>query len=202
MKKKIIGVLLAGTLTVGVAADYLKHKEYNQEKIKITKENEEFKIKSIELEKHIEGLNENIRSLNENIRSLNEEKDELIKENEKLRKEVEAAKEKAASLGTKINVELTGYCNCSICSDNWGGITAMGTNTRVGVVAAPTEIPLGSTLFIPGLTPYKSDGIFDVQDRGGAVKRKADGTYIIDVWFPTHEQALEFGRRNMVAYLK
>lgn len=112
--------------------------------------------------------------------------------------QVEETKETNRKL---INVELTGYCNGEQCSGNWGGITALGTETRVGVVAAPSSISLGSKLYIPDLSYYKEDATFDVEDRGGAVKMKDDGTYIIDVWFPTHEQALEFGRVRTTAYI-
>lgn len=100
-----------------------------------------------------------------------------------------------------IKVELTAYCNCAICSEAWGSETAMQTHTRVGVVAAPKEIPLGSTVYIPELKDYKQDGVFKVEDRGGAVVVKSDGTYIIDVWLPTHEQVKEFGRKKMVVFL-
>ena len=100
-----------------------------------------------------------------------------------------------------IKVELTAYCNCKICSDNWGSETAMQTQTRTGVVAAPKEITLGSRLYIPDLKDYKEDMIFDVEDRGGAVKVKDDGTYIIDIWLPNHEEVKEFGRKKSVVYL-
>lgn len=100
-----------------------------------------------------------------------------------------------------ISVELTAYCNCVICSEAWGSETAMQTRTRKGVVAAPKEIPLGSRLYIPQLEYYKEDCIFDVEDRGGAVKIKDDGTYIIDIWLPEHEQVKEFGRQKSMIYL-
>lgn len=100
-----------------------------------------------------------------------------------------------------IKVELTAYCNCTICSENWGSATAMQTQTREGVVAAPKEITLGSRLYIPDLKYYKEDGIFDVEDRGGAVTVKDDGTYIIDVWLQTHEEVKEFGRKKSTVYL-
>lgn len=70
----------------------------------------------------------------------------------------------------------------------------MGTQTRIGVIAAPIEVELGSKMIIKELSWYKSDSIFDVEDRGGAVVKKSNGAYVIDVWFPTHEQALAFGR--------
>lgn len=100
-----------------------------------------------------------------------------------------------------IKVELTAYSNDKRCSDNWNSQTAMGTETRVGVVAAPKNIPLGSKLYIPELKNYKEDGIFDVEDRGGAIKVKKDGTYIIDVWMPTYEEAVQFGRKTTTVYI-
>ncbi len=100
-----------------------------------------------------------------------------------------------------IKVELTAYCNCPICSEAWGSETAMQTHTRIGVVAAPKDIPLGSKIVIPELKDYKEDGVFNVEDRGGAVVVKSDGTHIIDVWLPTHDQVKEFGRKETVAYL-
>lgn len=102
---------------------------------------------------------------------------------------------------TPIKAELTAYCNCAICSEAWGSQTSMQTHTRVGVIAAPKDIPLGSQIYIPELENYKEDGIFNVEDRGGAVVVKSDGTYIIDVWLPNHEQVNEFGRKKVIVYL-
>lgn len=99
-----------------------------------------------------------------------------------------------------IKVELTAYCNCAICSEAWGSETAMQTHTRIGVVAAPKDIPLGSKIIIPELKNYKEDGVFKVEDRGGAVIVKDDGTHIIDVWLPTHEQVKAFGRKKTIVF--
>ena len=105
------------------------------------------------------------------------------------------------SKGTPIKAELTAYCDDPRCSDQWGSKTAMQTRTRMGVIAAPKNIPLGSKMYIPELTNYKSDGMFDVEDRGGAIKIKNDGTYVIDVWVPTYEEAVKFGRKKTTIYL-
>ena len=70
---------------------------------------------------------------------------------------------------TPIEAELTAYCNCKICSEAWGSQTAMQTHTRVGIIAVPKDIGLGSKIYIPDLKGYKEDGIFDAEDRGGAV---------------------------------
>lgn len=103
--------------------------------------------------------------------------------------------------GKPVKAELTAYCNDPRCSDGWGSQTAMQTKTRLGVVAAPNSIPLGSKMYIPELESYKADGMFDVEDRGGAIKVKDDGTYVIDVWVPTYDEALKFGRKTVTVYL-
>ena len=105
------------------------------------------------------------------------------------------------SMTTPIEAELTAYCNCAICSEAWGSQTSMQTHTRVGVIAAPKDISLGSEIYIPELKNYKEDGIFNVEDRGGAVVVKSDGTHIIDIWLPTHEQVEDFGRKKVTVYL-
>lgn len=102
---------------------------------------------------------------------------------------------------TPIEAELTAYCNCEICSEAWGSQTAMQTHTRVGIIAVPKDIPLGSKIYIPDLKGYKEDGIFDAEDRGGAVIIKDDGTHIIDIWLKTHEEVKEFGRKKAMVYL-
>ena len=103
--------------------------------------------------------------------------------------------------GRAIKAELTAYCNDEQCSEGWSNQTAMETTTRVGVIAAPPEIALGSKIYIPELQSNKEDGIFSVEDRGGAIKIKDDGTYIIDVWMPTHEEVEAFGRKTTTIYL-
>lgn len=162
-------------------------------------------VKALE-KKHEKAIEEFERKYKELENLLKQEKDNNIRiteEIEELKKELEVKEAELKSLASsQITVELTGYCNCSYCTQSGKGITAMGTQTRIGVIATPQEIPLGTTLYIPFLKEYKNDGMFIAEDRGGAIQKKADGTYIIDVWFPTHEQALEFGRQKTVAYIK
>jgi 3D (Asp-Asp-Asp) domain-containing protein len=54
-------------------------------------------------------------------------------------------------------------------------------------VAADKQFAFGTNVIIPG---YNDNKPVEVQDRGGAIK----GNHI-DVFFPTHQQALEWGRR-------
>ncbi len=86
------------------------------------------------------------------------------------------------------------YCSFKRCcdkdpSDKWYGINATGKKARWGTVAVDKSvIKLGSTLRIKGFP----NTIFRAEDVGGAIKGKH-----IDVWFPSHSEALKFGVRNI-----
>lgn len=73
------------------------------------------------------------------------------------------------------------------------GITASGVRVRETdkVIAAPKHIPFGTVIEIPGY------GMAKVLDRGAAVKVKKDGTVILDILFPTKEEALQWGRKRL-----
>ena len=59
---------------------------------------------------------------------------------------------------------------------------------RDGTVAADTKYhPFGTRLYIPGY------GYGVVEDRGGAIK----GPNRLDVYYSSHQEALEFGRRHV-----
>jgi 3D (Asp-Asp-Asp) domain-containing protein len=85
----------------------------------------------------------------------------------------------ALSGGRTLTVSSTGYA--------LRGRTATGINTAYGVVAVdPSVIPLGTRMTIPGY----GEGV--AADTGGAVHGNT-----IDVWFPTVEQARNWGRRTV-----
>ena len=100
----------------------------------------------------------------------------------------------------------TGYCKCGKCCSwkrNWLlrpvftsgplkgkvkkiGVTASGTKARKGTIAADTrKFPFGTIMYIEGY------GYGRVEDRGGAIK----GNHI-DLYFRTHQQALEWGKQT------
>jgi 3D (Asp-Asp-Asp) domain-containing protein len=104
-------------------------------------------------------------------------------------------------------VLVTGYCNCEKCcgwKKSWFGfgkpvydygpnkgrpkkvgVTASGIVASAGTVAAdPKVFKFGTRLEIPGY------GIGRVEDVGGAIKGRH-----IDLWFPSHKEALKWGRR-------
>lgn len=142
--------------------------------------------------------NQRISQLQEDITQLKKKKEERSRVQEKARTLITEKKDSpqkqkniAPLQHTRtIKVEVSGYCSCPICSEGWGNQTADGTGVHWGVIAAPKEIPFGTQMKIEGF----GDQVFTVNDRGGYIKKVGD-TYRIDVWFPKHGQAEEFGRR-------
>lgn len=190
------------TIPLGISTNHLKGEMINN-------------ITIAERDNKVDIMFENIKMLERRERRMIQmEKDRLLKieaeklktrlEKERLEKEkreqeelnkkrnlVDTQRSKNIDVGNSQNVslEVSFYCSCSICSGNWGGQTAMGIPVREGIVAMPKDIPLGSKLHIDGL------GEFLVADRGGYIK-KVNGVYRVDVYVPTHEEALRRGRYN------
>ena len=103
-------------------------------------------------------------------------------------------------------LEVTGYCSCGECCGyrrNWLGrpvissgpqrgkpkkigLTASGVRARSGTIAADTALfPFGTVMYVPGY------GYGRVEDRGGAIRG-----HRIDLYFATHRQAMEWGRKK------
>lgn len=77
------------------------------------------------------------------------------------------------------------------------GITRTGIRAREGVIAVdPRIIPLGTKVYVevPGSTP--DYGFAIAADIGGAIKGK-----LIDLYFDTTDQALQWGRRSVRIYI-
>jgi peptidoglycan DL-endopeptidase CwlO len=90
---------------------------------------------------------------------------------------------RSLAAGSTITVTSTGY--------TLGGRTATGIPTAPGVVAVdPSVIPLGTRLTIPGY------GVGVAADTGGAVHGN-----VIDLWFPTRQRALAWGRQTVTIVL-
>lgn len=92
-------------------------------------------------------------------------------------------------------VEVTAYCACpKCCGPNARGLTASGRSIKYNggmFVAADTKVfKFGTKLQIPG---YADGKTVEVIDRGGAIKG-----YHLDVFFPTHEEAKQWGRRRIM----
>lgn len=83
--------------------------------------------------------------------------------------------------------ECTAYDKGACCCGKWAnGYTASGTVPQAGrTIAAPPEYEFGQEIEIEGIT-------YVVEDRGGAIKGNK-----IDIYFDTHTEALQFGRKTV-----
>ncbi|MGN0451459.1 MAG: 3D domain-containing protein [Acutalibacteraceae bacterium] len=89
-----------------------------------------------------------------------------------------------------VEVIATGYCPCMQCCGKTDGITATGTQATAGrtIAVDPAVIPYGTEVVINGHT-------YVAEDCGGAING-----YDIDIFFNTHDEALQFGRQTLTAY--
>ncbi len=115
------------------------------------------------------------------------------------------------NIGTGFTVNATAYCagtpgtGCPVhngrahCTGRATGLTAIGMSAVAGsgtrsnphiIAVDPSLIPLRSTVYIEGY------GYAYAADTGGAIRGAK-----IDLLFATHQQAVNFGRRNLKIYL-
>lgn len=99
-----------------------------------------------------------------------------------------ASPEPTSALVSLGEFKLTAYCACEACcgkapDDPKYGITAYGYQVTAGrtIAVDPKVIPIGSEVVINGHT-------YIAEDVGGAIKENR-----IDIYFNTHQEALEFG---------
>lgn len=94
---------------------------------------------------------------------------------------------------TRRTFVVTAYCPCKkCCGPRACGITASGAPVSANhglFVAADRTIPFGTRISIPGYA--NGDGV-PVLDRGGAIRQGR-----LDVYFPTHQAALNWGRKTL-----
>lgn len=83
---------------------------------------------------------------------------------------------------------LTAYCSCANCCGKSDGITASGTQATAGRTVACNSLPMGTVISINGHQ-------YVVEDTGGM------GGNVIDIFFNSHEEALNFGRQSADVYL-
>ena len=72
--------------------------------------------------------------------------------------------------------------------------TATGRTLSKGIAAVdPKVIPLHTKMYVTGTYEY---GYCEAEDTGGAIKGN-----IVDLAFPTYDECIQFGRRNVVVYI-
>ena len=81
--------------------------------------------------------------------------------------------------------------NCS--AYNLSGTTASGKQTTAWLtIAAGRSYPFGTMIYIPYFKDAPNGGWFEVQDRGGAITDNH-----IDIYMPSYDDCINFGRRNL-----
>lgn len=108
--------------------------------------------------------------------------------------QVKPAAEVKPARSRVIMMEVTAYCPCpKCCGPKARGITASGrhvSHNKGLFVAADTRLlPFYTKLKIPG---YAGEQPVQVLDRGGAIKGNK-----LDVFFPSHKTALQWGRQKI-----
>lgn len=101
--------------------------------------------------------------------------------------DTEPAEEAMVSCGI---FDITGYCGCEICTGS-NEMTYSGTVPKADhTIAADLSVfPLGTRLKI-------GDCIYTVEDTGTSIKDNK-----IDIFYDTHEEAVESGRYSMEVFL-
>jgi len=84
-----------------------------------------------------------------------------------------------------MQMTITAYSSSVLETDDTPFITASGTTTKNGVIAS-NLLPFGTKIRIPRLFGNK---VFTVEDR----MNKRMGDFQVDIWFPSHWQAKQFG---------
>lgn len=89
----------------------------------------------------------------------------------------------------KLDIEATAYC--------YGTTTASGKQVREGMAAMAKEY-IGKTAIV-----YTKDfeliGIYEIEDTGGDYRIKEGKC--IDIYIPSYEEAIQFGRQDVTVYL-
>lgn len=94
-------------------------------------------------------------------------------------------------------LNTSAYCSCEKCCGKTDGKTASGKMaTTWHTVAAGKNYPIGTIIYIPALANMPNGGWFEVEDRGGAISNEK-----LDIFFNSHEEAIQFGRKSLDAYI-
>lgn len=84
----------------------------------------------------------------------------------------------------EVNVRVSFYT--SLASENGGyeGMNAISGKLKLGSISAPKSVPFGSKISIAEMQNHLGITEFTVDDRGGAIFIRDDGTYKLDVYVP------------------
>lgn len=107
-------------------------------------------------------------------------------------------KEKVCNISPiTVNFTTTAYCPCEKCCGKTDGISAANKKCIANhTIAAGKTYPLGTVMYIPALSNTQSGGWYEVEDRGGAITDSK-----LDIFFDTHEEAIQYGIKDLEVYV-
>lgn len=122
---------------------------------------------------------------------------EITKENDEEDKTTEVSR--GGEKHIPIRAIVTAYApydnKSGMCNDGTPDTTATNTKPKHGTIAAdPKRIPYGTKLYIPEY------GYGIVEDTGSALRKDKDNIRI-DVYMDTYEEAIEWGKKEMIIYI-
>ena len=168
--------------------------ESNIENNLLSVKNNELKAQNAELLNEVEKSKDAIHE-NELLKSENQilkNENDGLKQYKTIVSNISRGVDNSFARVKRIEVEISMYSRAEVGYHK----TASGTDTHWGVIAAPKEIPFGTKIIIAGF----ENTIFNVEDRGGYIKKVGD-TYRIDIFVETKEEAIKFGRQTRIAYI-
>jgi 3D (Asp-Asp-Asp) domain-containing protein/DNA-binding transcriptional MerR regulator len=165
-----------------------------------------------------EKLSTELDELKESKEAIAKENKKLQEQNQALAEQLREAKEYPRGLSTRSSVKATSVsqskssvppsksnqsnqsiktingvgtaynANCKGCS----GVTASGKKVGNGMIAMADWVPLGTKVRITCPSYPSINGIYTVEDRGGAIKGNK-----VDIFMTTYSDAIDFGRRDI-----
>ncbi|ONI39355.1 hypothetical protein AN639_05195 [Candidatus Epulonipiscium fishelsonii] len=86
-----------------------------------------------------------------------------------------------------MNAIVTFYTGLGVENGGYTEMNAIGGSLEVGSLAAPKDLPFGTSVIIPNLPTDINTSLFVVDDRGGAIQRISQDTVKLDVYVPRME---------------
>lgn len=85
---------------------------------------------------------------------------------------------------------ITAYCGCEICCGEWSSVPVIGSGNveLIEGVHCASPLPLGTVVDIEGV------GTYEVQDNVADWIANKYGDKVIDIYFESHDDAVEFGK--------
>lgn len=206
LKQKItmLGVIGLSNIAVLGMTNFQQQEVLNKEIQRVEQQIIEVKGGTYSIEEDINSLNEKVQALTKEVSELKKQptydnqsndiersvEQKPVNEQPVARTAPQTVQEKEKPKATtsnnfkEVNVRVSFYTSLASENGGYAGKNAIGGKLKIGSVSAPKSVPFGSTISIPDMQKYLGITDFTVDDRGGAIYIRDDGTYKLDVYVP------------------